>query len=524
MKDSLAISQKLSPRKYALLAGTLLLTSTGLITRVLGFFYRIFLSRTIGAEGMGIYSMVYPVFGVCISLCATSIQTAISQSVAANVRKGRSIFRTGLFISVSISLVLAYGIYTFKDFLASSVLMEPRCASLLIFIAVAVPCTAVHACINGYYYGMQRAKVPAFAQVVEQTARIGAVFLIADIMMESGIEITVQLAAFGHLIGEAISSLFTIAAYQFFPPKAHDLTVVQEVAPRGLSAITASFTSTAPVLMTLALPLMGNRLVLNVLGSIEAIWIPNRLQLSGLSDSMAFSLYGVLTGMALPFIHFPSTIFHSMAVLLLPTVAEAQSDGNEGRISNTISTTLRYCMYIGVLCIGIFTLFGNELGVSVFRDKNAGTYITILAWLCPFIYLVTTMGSILNGLGKTSVTFGHNVVATLVRLGFVFFGIPRFGIMAYLIGMLISELLLAFMHVMALRKRVDFTWSAWDMIVKPAVLMILSIGIYYAILSVWDPFDGLHLFIGTAIHIMILCVCYLALLAFCHVVRGEKEE
>ena len=171
MKDSLKISQKLSPRKYALFTGTLLLTSTGLITRVLGFFYRIFLSRTIGAEGLGLYNMVHPVFGICFALCAGSIQTAISQSVAANVRKGRSIFRTGLVISVSTSFILAWLIIRFQDFLAGSILMEPRCAPLLTYIAVSVPCAAIHACINGYYYGMQRTRVPAFAQVVEQSVR-----------------------------------------------------------------------------------------------------------------------------------------------------------------------------------------------------------------------------------------------------------------------------------------------------------------------------------------------------------------
>lgn len=264
--------------------------------------------------------MVHPVFGICFALCAGSIQTAISQSVAANVRKGRSFFRTGLFISVSISFVLAYGIYAFKDFLVAYVLMEPRCEPLLTLIAVSIPCTAVHACINGYYYGMQRAKVPAFAQVVEQTARIGAVFLIADIMIENGIQI-VQLAALGHLIGEAASSLFTITAYQFFPPKTQDVSICQEPALKGFTVKAASFYATAPILMALVLPLMGNRLVLNVLGSAEAIWIPSRLQLTGMSDSAAFSIYGVLTGMALPFIYFPSAIFHSMAVLLLPTVA-----------------------------------------------------------------------------------------------------------------------------------------------------------------------------------------------------------
>ena len=513
MNDSLKIPRKLSKRKYALLTGTLLLTSAGLITRVLGFFYRIFLSRTIGAEGLGIFNLIHPVFGICFALCAGSIQTAISQSVAANVKKGRSVFRSGLIISVAISMILAYLIIQFKDFIASSILMEPRCAPLLTFLAVSVPCAAIHACINGYYYGMQRPSVPALAQIMEQIIRIGAVFLIADIMIQSGITITVQLAVMGHLIGEIASSLFTVFAYRFFPPKM----------AKDFAYDSSHFSETAPGLLHLAVPLMGNRLVLNILASAEAILIPSRLQMSGLSDSAAFSVYGVLTGMALPFILFPSTVFNSLAVLLLPTVAEAQSEGNEKRIGTAISMSLRYCMYVGILCIGIFTLFGNDLGVSVFKDSSAGQYMTVLAWLCPFLYMATTMGSILNGLGKTSITFTQNVIAMTLRLLFVLFGIPRLGIFAYLVGALASELLLAFMHVLTLKKMVEFVWNAWDMIAKPSALMILAIGIYYAAFSFMDPFGGFPLFIKTALHILILSVFYLVLLFGAHIMRHGEE-
>lgn len=509
MKDSTNPLQKLSPGKQALLTGTLLLTFTGLITRILGFFYRIFLSRTIGAEGLGIFQLVHPVFGICFALCAGSIQTAISQSVAGHMKKGRSIFRTGFLISITISVVLAMGIIHFKDFLAVRVLMEPRCAPLLPFIAVSIPCSAIHACLNGYYYGIQHPKVPAFAQVAEQAVRIGAVFLIADIMIESGMEITVQLAVLGHLIGEAASSLFTVTAYQFFPPKR----------PGGFQSEKSSFTETAPDLMHLALPLMGNRLVLNVLASAEAILIPSRLQAWGLSGSEAFSVYGVLTGMALPFILFPSAIFNSLAVLLLPTVAKAQSEGNNQKIGTAVSMCLRYCLYVGILCIGVFILFGKDLGISVFKNETAGTYINILAWLCPFLYLATTMGSILNGLGKTSVTFMQNAGALGVRLAFVIFGIPRFGILAYLVGMLSSELLLALLHVAALKKRVVFIWNVWDMIVKPAGMMALAVGLYFAAGYIGDPFAGLPLFVKTAFHIIAVSGIYFLLLLGAHALK-----
>jgi stage V sporulation protein B len=77
--SSQSIGSWLSPRKRAFITGTLLLTGTGFLCRVLGFFYRIFMSRAVGAEGLGIYNMVHPVFGICFAVCAGSIQTALSQ-------------------------------------------------------------------------------------------------------------------------------------------------------------------------------------------------------------------------------------------------------------------------------------------------------------------------------------------------------------------------------------------------------------------------------------------------------------
>ena len=94
--------------------------------------------------------------------------------------------------------------------------------------------------------------------------------------------------------------------------------------------------------MSLALPLMGNRLILNLLAGAEAVWIPNRLQMSGLSDAEAFSVYGILTGMALPFILFPSAITNSIAVLLLPSVAKDQAEGRTESIAGSVGDSLHW--------------------------------------------------------------------------------------------------------------------------------------------------------------------------------------
>lgn len=514
----------LSPRKMAFITGTLLLTSTGMVCRVLGFFYRIYMSRTIGAEGLGLYNMVHPVFNICFALCAGSIQTALSQYIASNQSRGRAAFKTGLAIAMGLSFIMAWLICDHGEFLADRFLLEPRCAPYLPVIALSVPFAALHACINGYYYGMQKARVPAFSQVAEQVVRMGAVFLIAGIWIDQGRVITVSLAVLGHLIGEMASAGFTLLSMLIFPPGAdRSRTAADRPAPDRSGtdrSRPAGFASPIP-LMALALPLMGNRLILNLLGSAEAVWIPNRLIAYGLTNSQALSVYGVLTSMALPFIFFPSAITNSMAVLLLPSAAQAQADGNQERISSMISMSLRYSCYMGILCIGIFTRFGRQLGTGVFQNADAGTFITILCWLCPFMYLATTMGSILNGLGKTSVTFLQNILTMVIRLAFVLFAIPAFGIMGYLWGLLISEAALALMAALAVRALVPFKWDTGSMLIKPACLLLISTGIWLALSGLLTASLKLSPFLETALGIGTVSLCYLGLLLLFHL--GKKK-
>lgn len=466
-------------KQNPLLTGTLLLTATGLISRILGFIYRIFLSRTIGAEGLGIYQMIFPVYGICLAICASGIETSISRFVAANITRTRSILRTGFLISFSLSLLMAGLIYTFSDFLAVHVLMEPRCAELLPVMALAIPWTSIHDCISGCCYGCKKPAVPGISHLVELSVRMCLVFFLSSYWKETGHELTVMLAVYGLLVGEAASAIFGVLAYfigelRHSFKKANENTSLKKVQKLPFLK---DFTLTATDLMTMALPLIANRLVLSGLQSAEAILIPNRLTAFGLTSSEAIRTYGTLTGMATPFIMFPSTISTSLAIMLLPTVSQAQASGNHSHISLTAERSISFSLILGILFTGIFLLFGQTLGSTVFHNETAGIYITILAWLCPFLYLCTTLGSILNGLGKTGTTFLNHVATQLVILFFVVVCIPKFGIMAYLWGNLAAELFLTFLHIRALKKQVTFSFHVTENLLKPILCSILATGI-----------------------------------------------
>lgn len=355
-------------RKHSMITGTLLLTAAGFAVRILGFFYRIFLSRTIGAEGLGLYNLVHPLYGICFALCAGSIQTAISRCIAANLSRRKLFLRTGLMISLSIAVILAMILSAGSQFLADQILLESRCGEFLRLMALSIPFSAIHACVNGYYYGMQRTRVPAASQITEQLIRMGVVFLLVLFFQAEQIPITTELAVLGHLAGEAGSCFYAALTFLIF-----DHTVSSPCLTLT-SPIVLSTLCAGRELMSMALPLMGNRLILNLLSSAEAIWIPSRLVLSGLTSREAFELYGVLTGMALPFIFFPSAITNSMAVILLPAVAGAQADGREHHIREAVLTSLRYSLYMGILCIGVFTCFGDFLGNIVFHESSAGYF------------------------------------------------------------------------------------------------------------------------------------------------------
>ena len=103
------------------------------------------------------------------------------------------------------------------------------------------------------------------------------------------------------------------------------------------------FLSSFKELLSLAVPLSLNRVIINFLQSIEAIFIPQQLLKYGCSTSQALSVYGVLTGMALPLILFPGAITNSNScVLLLPMVSEADAVGNRNKIAKAIQSSIRY--------------------------------------------------------------------------------------------------------------------------------------------------------------------------------------
>ncbi len=430
----------------------MVLTVTGFISRFIGFFYRIFMSRLFGSEGMGIYQLISPVLALSFSLTVAGMQTAISKYVAGETlskdyRSSATHLCTGFIISMVVSILCAGGIYFYADEIAVYFLMEKRTAPLLRIIALSVPMATIHSCINGYFYGIRKTTVPALCQLAEQLIRVGSVYFIYYYCLRRNMVPTISFAVLGLVIGESAAMLVSLIAV-----RAHFGHVVPKNYGPLLCLNTARFMTSSKQLLILAVPLSLNRVVINFLQSVEAVFIPNRLLAYGYSQANALGVYGVLTGMSLPLILFPSAITNSICVLLLPIVSEADAADNTQQIKKAVTKSIRYGFLLGIIFTLFFLIFGKGLGNLLYKNPLSGTFIMILSFLCPLMYIANTLSSIMNGLGQTGLTFLYSMLSLIVRLAFVFFAIPIWGIYGYLWGLLASQLVQTLLCMYAVRK------------------------------------------------------------------------
>ena len=426
------------------------MTASGIASRIIGFFYRIFLAQTIGAEALGIYQLIAPVFAMCFALTASSIQTSISKFVGdacgknAGTSQGeitaRGYLLLGLVISCTASVIVGIFLYTQADWIALHFLGELRCAPLLSLLSFSMLPCCIHACINGYYYGKKRAGIPSFCQLVEQLARVGSVWLIYQYTLEKGMELTAFHAVAGLVVGECSGLITSLIA----------MSLEKRLPGHSYHTLSGQWKTMGKLFASMAVPLTINRVTTALFNRLENLLIPQKLQAFGYSASDALSIFGILTGMTMSIILFPSVLTNSFSVLLLPAVSEAHSAHNHAQIARTIKKAILYGLLLGFVFTILFLVFGDRMGEVLFHNTLAGNFICQLSWLCPLLYVTSLLNSILHGLGNARQVLFVTLLACMIRICMILFLIPQYGIDAYLWGMLLSYVFAAIADILLL--------------------------------------------------------------------------
>lgn len=432
------------------------MTGSGIISKILGFFYKVFLSRTIGAGGLGLYQLIFPIFTLCLAISTSGIQTAISRYVAIEKAKGASgriYLALGLFISTSLSLILMLLVHAYAPWLAENILTESRAADLLKIMSYSLIPASIHACFNGYYYGGKNSAIPSLCQILEQVFRVAGTYIIYLVLDSQNLPLLAIHAVWGLVISEGAGLLVSFTAFLLQNPNndtpsyrctnsAPTIKIASANIHKWYHTIKKSGDS-LPLypLAAMALPLTLNHILITLTHSLENLLIPQQLVAFGYTSEEALSHFGILSGMAMSVIMAPTALTGSLCVLLLPRISEAKASGSLSLISDIIKGAASCGIALGSLCTFLFLFSADWLGSVLFANNLAGFYIQILSILCPFFYTGMLLNSIVGGLGYAGLSLLCNLSGCVVRIISIWFFMPVYGMYAYIIALVASYIL-----------------------------------------------------------------------------------
>ena len=309
-------------------------------------------------------------------------------------------------------------------------LKNSDCNELLKIISVAIPFISIKACINSYFVGIDKPEYQGISHFVEQIVRIVSTYLISYLWI--GKIIDAKVAVLGVISGEIFATLLSLILYYRYSNK-YGISYNREKVNKKV--LRHDFIQDA-------VPITTTNLMLTMFSSLEAILLPAMLFKYYLDSDMAMEMYGIITGIVIPFLLFPSTITTSLSTMLLPAVSYANAQKNSKTIKKAIRYSVMFCCFLGIVTCFAYLLLGKWACQIAFNNIDAGIILQKMCFLCPFIYMAGNMSAILNGLDKAFYNLMFNIANIGIRIIFTVTLVPTYGIYAYILGMAVSYIIL----------------------------------------------------------------------------------
>ena len=444
--------------KRTILKGTLILTIAGIATKLLGFYNRIFLTRLIGVIELGKYQLVFPIYMFVFAFCSQGISTTLTKQVSyylgrKNEEKADYIFRISIYISVSLSLILASIIYGASDFISLTLLKNTDCGNLLRIITLAIPFVALKSCINFYFIGIDKPMFHGLSHFIEQVIRIGSAYMLSLCVITE--KVNAQLAVIAVVIGEISATFIAIIIYYVNKHiKLKNKETNNEILHSGKNNQKLSRQEKQKTLKYFAndaIPITINNLILTLFSTLEAIIMPAMLYYYYNDSDMALETFGIITGIVIPFILFPATITTSLSTMLLPAVSYANAQHDIRTINKALKNCILFCILLGLCASAGFLILGEPICTFAFKSKEAGILLKKLCLLCPLIYTSGNLTAILNGIDKSFFALICNIISISVRICFIFLLVPHYGLDAYAMGMFTSYTVINLLMFLGIR-------------------------------------------------------------------------
>lgn len=433
----------------SILSGTLLLTATGLFAQGLGFLYRVWLSRLIGAETLGLYQLILPVYSLLYAGTAMGLTVSASALSArawalADGRGLGAVLRRCIGAFFLVFLPLGAAVIACSGFIAAELLCDARTQLGLLLLVPCVLLTGLEDIYKYIFYGVGKIKVPAASESLEQIIRTGAVLGLLALFLPQAPEHTVAVIVAGMILCEVFSAVFLWQASK----KQFRI----QGTPLGRADVSWK------QILKIAAPISGSSTITTLMSSVNYILIPQKLIESGLSISAAMGSFGVLCGMTIPMLMLPTGFVSALGLTVVPDLAQKSALGQRRKICRQLAKALSSISLIITPILALLIVAGPALGQLLFHNEQVGEYILPLAIGTLFYCWQLLLSGALNSLGQQRTAAGNQLICYGLQIAFTWFAIPRYGLAGYAAGFLCMQVLHFILDLLAIRRALH--WHA----------------------------------------------------------------
>lgn len=386
--------------------------------KCLGFLYRIFLSRTIGSEGVGLYQIALSVFAVLLTVSCSGTPITVSRLMTKykaknqNARAGK-VITAGILFTLCISAVL-FAVFFFGAPAFSFLFTDERCLPIFRIILPGLIVTSIYAVLRGVFWGNKDFLSYSVIELLEEACMIlVGIFLIAK---ATDVFEGAYRAGIAVLVSYVFS--FTLATIVFFAKGGRFHNPKSELKP----------------LLSSAVPITAMRTASSLINSLVAILLPMRLVAAGMTNSEALSAFGAAFGMAMPLLFVPSTLLGSFSLVLVPEISENFYRERHEALKADVEKAIKVCLFVTSFFVPVFFVLGEELGVIIFNSYEGGVYLSHSAYLMFLMSVSSISTSVLNSMGFETKTLAYFLVSAGIMLVCIWFLPAVAGVYALLIG------------------------------------------------------------------------------------------
>ncbi|MBQ3133435.1 MAG: polysaccharide biosynthesis protein [Clostridia bacterium] len=493
-------------KKRQFLQNAAVLTGTSLLLKVIGIFFRIWMSGHLGAEGMGLHQLIFSVYVLGSTLATTGLSTAVTRLVTEAAATGNQraiprVMRRSLILTLALSLASSAVFYLAAPWIGRWWIADVRAIPALRVLTIGFPFMGISACLKGYFYARRRAELPSIAQIFEQVTRIFITMWLFFQTAEPTITTLSAAVMLGDVISEGLSAGLAGVLYAFERDR---------VSPDTPHSTNDRDFRTGR-LVRIAAPITAGRYLNTILRTIENIQVPRSLALFSGSQELGLAAFGNLKGMAMPLIFFPSSFLSAFSTLLIPEMSEAMALSQHLRVRHTADITIRITMAASWLCAGCFWVFAYPLGQLLYNSDEVGFYLQVLAPLVPLMYLESVVDGILKGLNQQTRSLKYSLLDSGLRIALILLLVPKLGIRGFLYIMVVSNLLTCLLNTGRLCRVASVPMDFGKWILRPLSALLIA-GSLAHLLVAQTPIRTMSNFWIVALGCTILALVYLFLL------------